>query len=203
MTSERMTRKAGSGKVQTAPVVRKEKVRDGVIVAEMVSVDLTGSDAAAQIAGLREIFPDAAKLIAKYRAKVKTIIDGGAFGSRLRYAQDAAERFDLAAKYLGNIIDKPARENADGVALNLLWAMEALWRVDVKRVEPEIVTGAKLRTKAKRENDRRARQANDEHAEWQRKASEIWGQNSRLTASDVAKRIDPIRWGTIRRYIRK
>jgi len=43
--------------------------------------------------------------------------------------------------------------------------------------------------------------ASDKHKEWRRKAEKTWSKNERLSISDVAKKIDPTRYNTIRGVI--
>lgn len=186
-------------------IIKREKVRDGVLVAEQITVDMTGSDVRAQFEALRQLacFQTGAELLQGYRAKAKAIVESGGKGNRMKYAATAVEYFDDASRALSEVGDPASREKADWAIRNLLFAMQSLWRAEVKKFERELVSGAKSTRGAKNANDIRAGEAATQRREWQRQADAHWRKNARLSASDVAKLIDDQRWDYIRRFIKK
>lgn len=183
--------------------VRRSKVRDGVIAAEYVEVNVEGMPASEVARELRELasFQSLAERLESHSVRLRDAACGE--GPRARYAEQALRYFGWVASDLAKVADAGERRRAEGLLLDLLRGMESAWRVDVKQIEPEIVTGAKSRRGSRKGNSAKAAEATAKHEAWQAKAEAIWRKNPLLSPRDVARRIDPERWDYIRKRITK
>lgn len=178
------------------PVVTRRKVRDGVLVSEEVHIDLTAGTPAEQIAAAMEAMPSVAGQVEAYARKAQDVVDAGAKGSRLQYAQDALWQARELHRYL-------QKGNAAGAVQHALWMMQCLWRMDVKGIEPTILTGARSRQARDRGRQEQARKARAKVERIQARAEKIWEIEPGLTITAVAKKIDPQNWDSVRKLFRK
>ncbi|GAP67257.1 hypothetical protein MBSD_n2575 [Mizugakiibacter sediminis] len=70
---------------------------------------------------------------------------------------------------------------------------------------PMAQTGAKVRKPFDDANKKRKRQAGDNVGAWKARAAKLWAmpRHRGKSASDIARLIDPARWNTIRRHLRR
>ena len=198
------------GPVEVGPKVTKTFVRDGVIVRESIHIELTDNDdGTAIMAAFKQmaVFQSPAERIAVHRAAAQAVIDSGATGSRLEYAKNAVLYFEWSLGYLTKIVDPKSLKHAQDAIVDLIRAFEAQWCMDVKEVEPEIITGAKQRRSNKRGNIAKAATAQEKYKKLQIAADIIWAANRNLTKSRVAKlvakKLDIVPSETIRKHIIK
>lgn len=190
-------------------VISRKKVRDGIIVAEMVSVDLT-KPADEVIEALKQLasFQSPEERISAHLAAAQQVVESGAEGNRLNYAQDAVRHFNSALDYLQKITDLTSRKIANDMVTELIRAFESAWRVDVKEIEPVVVTGARANRQRSRagiaSGAERQAERTPEWNRWQKRATELrlkhpeWyasaifnsvGEEFGVTREAVAKRV--------------
>ena len=182
----------------TAPAVRWVTVRDGVFLHRKARIDNPDRMTAEN---WREAWPSFRDEIAALRADFQTQSDADTSGVRWNRAAVAARALDFVVEKLDAITDPQSKKLAVDACYNMMLAMLEKRYLDVKRIEPEIITGAKNRTGMRNGNATRVAEANASKAAWQREADKIWSRNPRLTPAAVARLIDPNRAGYIRKKI--
>lgn len=173
-------------------MIKRRKVRDGVIVSDEISIDLTSGDPV-DFEELRKFtfFRTTEERIKALQEHARAALDSER--TRAKYAADAIRAFDDALRHMEKITDQKTKDAINDVAYCLLNACQSLWRTDVKSVEPAIVTGAKA-TKQRREagfssGEQAQEERRPEWDRWQQLANDLWAANPRLSARAVAKRI--------------
>lgn len=96
--------------------------------------------------------------------------------------------------------------DASAVRRHLEWMLlrrDSIDREDV--LLPLAKTGDRVRKPFRKANQKRKTTAATKHESWQQQAALLWNlpQHAGKTAADIARLIDPRRWNTIRRHIRK
>jgi hypothetical protein len=188
--------------------IKREKQRHGIIVQEALTSDaLEGDDVAALEAEWDIVDPGAAAMLGGYIASAEAVIastsklsKGGKRMARWMAARQTKIHAAEAIKYL-------AAGDAEQATWNALVAARAAWIMDVKSVEPQVVTGSKVRRPFENQNNEASTIAADRYAEWQRLANVEWTKRQHVnkSASDIARLIaapgeNP---NTIRRHIKK
>lgn len=176
--------------------ITRKRVRDGIIVHDVLITDLQG-DAATVAGEIEHVDPGASGVLAGYAdAADRTMAECEKWSPRWRAARAMRIHAREAARYL--------REgDAELSTWNALQAAHHAWVADVKMVEPAIVTGTKSRRGADKGRAVRKAALNPEHARWRATATAMRAANPKLSNSDIAVAIDPDRWHTIRRVIAK
>ncbi len=184
------------------PGVRRTKVRDGIIVGERVTVDLCQLEPADALEAMRSVgaFSLTERIIEGYAERARMVVAEGAVGSRLAYAENAIWQAGQVLRFL-------AENKSSGAVRHALWMMQSLWRVDMKEVEPVVLTGARVRKPFDSANKRKKNEAGQRVGEWQARAAKAWGnpQHADKGKSDIAKLIAQPgeNWDLIRRRIKK
>lgn len=176
--------------------IKRRKVRDGVIVAEQVTLELSNASAADAIALFREIMPTGAEMIESQRSWAQSLIDSGITGSRAKYARNVVTSARLATDAIGT-------DDADRAVVHVMNMMRSAWRIDVKAVEPQIVTGTRQRRGGDKGRETKSEAIRKRNQEWQRLANQHWAKHASWNVSEVARHIDLTRERTIRRVIKK
>lgn len=91
--------------------------------------------------------------------------------------------------------------DAEGAAFFALGALQAAWTAEMIEGRQMIDAGVTAYRKAESENARRHATAEQERDGWRKEATQIQLTNPRMSKSDIARKIDPDRWNTIRKYI--
>lgn len=170
------------------------KQQAGVIAQEVVTVDANDPKNWTQSMMMLGALQTAAQRIEAHRTKALQAIDAGAAGPRLDAARTAVRLFDAALACI-------ARKDTEGAILNTITAMECMWTLDVRAVEPEIITGAKSRRGSSKGNREKQSAADQQKKIWQAKANEIWRRHRAWSAAEVARHIDKDRADYIRKRI--
>lgn len=122
------------GPEQSGPAVNYRKVRDGLLTGTAITIDASSTDATAVLAAYMRVFPTVVAQVTQQGDRARKAKDEGATGSRLKYAEDALWQESQVLEFL-------RKGDAPSSVQHALWMMLALWRVDVKNVEPEIMAG--------------------------------------------------------------
>lgn len=91
--------------------------------------------------------------------------------------------------------------NAESAAFFALGALQAAWTAEMIEGRQMIDAGVTAYRRAESENARRHAIAEQERDGWRNEAKQIQLTNPRMSKSDIARKIDPERWNTIRKYI--
>lgn len=150
----------------------KTKVADGIITNHIVSVEFDGDPDKAMLA---------VKSIAAFRSveeriqELKDHLLGAAQngGAQAKYAADSAEALENALKHLAKIQNPKERKAARDMAYCLLNACQSMWRVDVKKIEPQVVTGEKIRRGGEKGRTDRVRTSTLRKEAWQLRADQL------------------------------
>jgi len=112
-----------------------------------------------------------------------------------RHAQLIAKADELADWY------ETTYRRANAVLLLAITEAEktAYW-LDVR---PTVTTGTRVRQPFAKANADRKRQAIASHALWQRKAATLWAKHPGMSATSIARLIDPKHVDTVRRHIHR
>ena len=150
----------------------KKKVSDGIIANHIVSVELNGDPnqtllAVKSIAAFRGI----EERIQEMKEHLNASAQEG--GTRAKYAADGIRALAEASKHLDKIQDPKANKAARDMAYCLLNAFQSLWRVDVKQIEPEVVTGGKIRSGGEKGRTDRIKTSTARKVKWQLRADEL------------------------------
>lgn len=189
--------------------INRKTQRHGIIVQKVLTSDaLDGGDAATVKAEWDEVDPDAAAILRGYIAAADDVMT-----RTPKFAKDGRKRAAIwmAARatriHARAAIDHLDKGDAENAVWNALVAAHNAWIMDVKSVEPQIVTGSRVRRPFESQNKDSAANAIDRYAEWQRRANEKWAQplHANKSVSCVAKLIVEAgeNWDTIRRHIKK
>lgn len=184
MTPKKRVLKASEGAQQAKSVITRRQVRDGLIVGEEVSINLETGDVSKELDAFRQLFPAVPELVKAYAEKAQRAIDGGATGTRLKYANDALWQSGQVIRYL-------QKGDAPSAVQHSLWMMQCLWRMDFKQVEPEVFTG--VRAQRQRINagigsgQERTAERKAEWDKWQLEADRVRAENPALTKSRVCE----------------
>lgn len=171
--------------------IKRESRRHGIIVQEVLTSDaLDGDDVATLQAEWDEVDPGAAEMLRGYIAAAEDVMARTpkfAKGGRKRMARWVAARETKI--HAAEAIKCLAAGDAELATWNALVAARAGWIMDLKSIEPQIVTGSRVRRPFESQNKESAANADDRYARWQRRASEKWAQpqHANKSASDVAK----------------
>lgn len=90
---------------------------------------------------------------------------------------------------------------ADGAAFSALAALQAAWAAEIAEGRDMIDAGVKRFRAAEKANSGKSLQAEQIHADWQRKADAIRRRRPNLSKAEIARRIDPQRANYIRKRI--
>lgn len=153
-------------------MITKKKVRDGIISNVEVSIDLTSHEMPdiSELQNLAFFQSTEGRIRALQDHLRKAAQDGG---NRARYADDAIRAFDDALRNLEKISDPKAKKAASDMAYCLLNACQSLWRVDIKQVEPEVITGAMSRRGGAKGRQIRTQEAQEKRTRWQHRANQL------------------------------
>jgi hypothetical protein len=154
-------------------MITKKTARDGIISNTEVSIDMA-SDEMPDISELQQLafFQSTEDRIGWLKDHLKQAAEEAGW-SRARYATDAIRAFDDALRHLGKITDPKAKKHAMDAAYYLLNACQSLWRVDVKQIEPEVMTGARTRKGGAKGREARTQEANGKRERWQCRADQL------------------------------
>src|SRR5690606_16120497 len=98
------------------------------------------------------------------------------------YAEDTLMLERQTLKFL-------AKKDTAAAVMNALWMMTSLWRVDMKGVEPVVMTGAAATAQRKSagiaSGEERKEERKPEWDKWQRRADEVFMANPRLSKSQI------------------
>ncbi|MGH8523818.1 MAG: hypothetical protein ACREXY_06255 [Gammaproteobacteria bacterium] len=176
--------------------IKREKVRDGVLVAEKITLT-SPATAAEGFAFFRELWPAAEDMIERQRSWAQSLLDShNVSGSRAKYAEHVVACAKLAA-------DAVQKNDARMAVVHTMNMMRSVWRVDVKAIEPEIVTGAKQRRGGDKGRAAKSEGLEERNKAWQTAADRIWAKHPTWGLSEVARKINPLQERTIRRRIKK
>lgn len=181
----------------------KTKVADGIITNHIVSVEFDGDTDKAMLA---------VKSIAAFRSveeRIQELNDhllGAAKngGAQAKYAADCAEALNNALKHLAKIQAPREQKAARDMAYCLLNAFQSMWRVDVKQIEPEVVTGTKIRQGGMDGVKKLQKARGLEHQKLKETADELRLEFPGETKNQIAKRMEKRglgKQGTIRKII--
>lgn len=179
--------------------VKRKVVRDGVIRAEVIHVDPTTGNSAddlVKFAAQSLAASEPAQMVAAYRRHAEAMLKvlpnankplSKANRSEVRKPENnrrlAAEAVLRQADETMTYIEQ---NNAVLAVQSAMWMMCSVWFLDVKEVEPEIVTGVKTRGGAARGNQMRKKTAAELHAEWQVLANEKWADPQHANKGNIA-----------------
>ncbi len=110
----------------------------------------------------------------------------------------AARKLDSHAS---QALEDLRRNDAYSAVYNTYLAAHFAWHLDIDRFEPEILTGRRTKRGAEKGNASKAAKASADREAWQKRATELWEKNPKLTATDVARIINSDRADYIRKRI--
>lgn len=181
----------------------KKKVTDGIIANHIVSVELNDDPnqtllAVKSIAAFRGI----EERIQEMKEHLQEAAKNG--GTQSKYAADSAEALENALRHLSKIKNQKELKAARDMAYCLLNAFQSMWRVDVKKIEPQVVTGGKIRRGGLNGVEKLQKAREPEHQKLKEAADELRREFPGETKNQIAKRMEKRglgKQGTIRKII--
>ena len=150
----------------------KKKVTDGIIANHIVSVELN-DDPNQTLLALKSIaaFRGIEERIQEMKEHLQEAAKNR--GTQSKYAADSAEALENALRHLAKIENPKELKAARDMAYCLLNAFQSMWRVDVKKIEPQVVTGEKIRRGGEKGRTDRIKTSNAQKVKWQLRADEL------------------------------
>lgn len=167
--------------------MKRKRLTSGVISSEVVEVRPDECDTSSLADALR-----AMAAMQSGRQRVQAHLEAAESAASSATTDEQSRLANTAVRLLTEALSLINREEADGVAWNIITALECLWRVDVRQVEPQIITGAKSRNGGAKGNKARAKTAGRSAGLWQRMADEEWRKVPSRSIRDVADRVSAL-----------
>jgi hypothetical protein len=173
-------------------MIKRRKVRDGVIVNEEISIDLTSGEMP-DIQELMKLgcFMTVEDRIKAIQERVKPALESN--GTRRKYAADTIEGFDLVLRLLSKFEEPKTKKAVSDLIYCLQNAYQSLFRTDIKALEPDIVNGVKT-AKQRRDagissRDIRIEVRQPEWDKWQALANAIFKRNPQKSKREICREV--------------